>query len=420
MKAKKIVSLFAALTMAATMISSFATVASADGAPAVSNVVAKMTNEDFNSWYGEDIPAGYDAYSVTTNVENLGELSATKTGIRINGTRLSNLGVTFTFEDVSNVNTDYSATLASAITDAPAANFDGLTYSMVFTGNATTAYPSTTMTIADGKIDEAYFTVFVVTAGTSLKVTNVAATTKVATYNGGNIVVGSEKPYGAGQALGDVSYDKKEFVMGEVTPPEPVVTSIEIAGDDTVAAEGTAAYTATVKDADGAVMADEKVTWSIKEETDAAAIDADGVLTAGKPEADTTVTVVATSASKGDVTAEKTVTISKYVAPVVAPTVVLTAEEGKDSAAGAYTFFYKAVVTPGSEAVTAADVTITSGINSRKAYLSADVLANLQGAFTFYVGNKTADAGRVFDATATVAADTTVTDTASYTTPAAE
>ena len=420
MKAKKIVSLFAALTMAATMISSFATVASADGAPAVSNVVAKMTNEDFNSWYGEDIPAGYDAYSVTTNVENLGELSATKVGIRINGTRLYNLGVTFTFEDVSNINTDYSATLASAITDAPNGGFDGSSYSAVFTGNASTAYPTTTMTIADGKIDEAFFTVFVVAAGKSLKVTNVAATTGVATYSGGNITDGTDKKFGAGQALGDVSYDKKEFVMGEVTPPEPVVTSIDIAGDDTVAAEGTATYTATVKDADGAVMADEKVTWSIKEETDAAAIDADGVLTAGKPEADTTVTVVATSASKGDVTAEKTVTISKYVAPVVAPTVVLTAEEGKDSAAGAYTFFYKAVVTPGSEAVTAADVTITSGINSRKAYLSADVLANLQGAFTFYVGNKTADAGRVFDATATVAADTTVTDTASYTTPAAE
>lgn len=199
--------------------------------------------------------------------------------------------------------------------------------------------------------------------------------------------------------------------------PDPVVTSIEIAGAETVEAEATAAYTATVKDADGAEMADETVTWSIKEDTTAATIDAaTGVLTAGKPDADTTVTVVATSATKADVSAEKTVTIGKYVAPVVDPTIELTAEEGKDSAAGAYTFFYKAVITAGTEAITAADVTITSGKNSRRAFLSEDMLANIGGGITFYVGNMTADAGRTFSAVGTV--NGIVSDAVTYTTPA--
>lgn len=198
---------------------------------------------------------------------------------------------------------------------------------------------------------------------------------------------------------------------------KPVVTSIDIAGADTVEAEATATYTATVKDADGAEMADETVTWSIKEDTAAATIDAaTGVLTAGKPDADTTVTVVATSATKADVSAEKTVTISKYVPPVVDPTIELTAEEGKDSAAGAYTFFYKAVITAGTEAITAADVTITSGKNSRRAFLSADMLANIGGGITFYVGNKTADAGRTFSAVGTV--NDIASDAVDYTTPA--
>ena len=186
---------------------------------------------------------------------------------------------------------------------------------------------------------------------------------------------------------------------------------------ETVEAEATAAYTATVKDADGAEMADETVTWSIKEDTTAATIDAaTGVLTAGKPDADTTVTVVATSATKADVSAEKTVTIGKYVAPVVDPTIELTAEEGKDSAAGAYTFFYKAVITAGTEAITAADVTITSGKNSRRAFLSEDMLANIGGGITFYVGNKTADAGRAFSAVGTV--NGIASDAVEYTTPA--
>ena len=199
--------------------------------------------------------------------------------------------------------------------------------------------------------------------------------------------------------------------------PDPVVTSIEIAGADTVAAEGTATYAATVKDADGAEMADEAVTWSIKEDTTAAAIDAaTGVLTAGKPDADTTVTVVATSATKADVSAEKTVTIGKYIAPVVDPTIELTAEAGKDSAVGAYTFFYKAVITAGTEAITAADVTITSGKNSRRAFLSEDMLANIGGGITFYVGNKTADAGRAFSAVGTV--NGIATEAVEYTTPA--
>lgn len=205
-----------------------------------------------------------------------------------------------------------------------------------------------------------------------------------------------------------------DFVPGA---PTPVVTSIDIAGADTVEAEATATYTATVKDADGAEMADETVTWSIKEDTAAATIDAaTGVLTAGKPDADTTVTVVATSATKADVSAEKTVTISKYVPPVVDPTIELTAEEGKDSAAGAYTFFYKAVITAGTEAITAADVTITSGKNSRRAFLSADMLANIGGGITFYVGNKTADAGRTFSAVGTV--NDIASDAVDYTTPA--
>lgn len=203
----------------------------------------------------------------------------------------------------------------------------------------------------------------------------------------------------------------------EMNKPAAEVTSIEIAGADTVEAEATATYTATVKDADGAEMADETVTWSIQEDTTAATIDAaTGVLTAGKPDADTTVTVVATSATKADVSAKKTVTISKYVARVVDPTIELTAEEGKDSAAGAYTFFYKAVITAGTEAITAADVTITSGHQSRRAFLSEDMLANIGGGITFYVGNKTADAGRAFSAVGTV--NGIASDAVEYTTPA--
>lgn len=202
-----------------------------------------------------------------------------------------------------------------------------------------------------------------------------------------------------------------------VVGSEPEVTSIDIAGADTVEAEATATYTATVKDADGAEMADETVTWSIKEDTTAATINAEtGVLTAGKPDADTTVTVVATSETKAGVSAEKTVTISKYVAQVVDPTIKLTAEEGKDSAAGAYTFFYKAVITAGTEAITAADVTITSGHQSRRAFLSEGMLANIGGGITFYVGNMTADADRTFSAVGTV--NGIASDAVDYTTPA--
>ncbi len=221
---------------------------------------------------------------------------------------------------------------------------------------------------------------------------------------------------------GEVKGEKTVTIKDVPVVVEPEVTSIEITGAAEVNEGAESTYTAVVKDQNGEEMAGETVTWSV-DNNEAAAIDASGKLTAKDVAEDTVVTITATSASKTEVTATKQVTI-KNAAPVVTdPEMELTVADGKDSKAGAYTFFYKAVITPGTEDVTAADVTITSGKNSRRAYVSADWLANMEGAgFTFYVGNKTADASREFSAVGTVTAgETTVTtDAVTYTTPAAE
>lgn len=221
---------------------------------------------------------------------------------------------------------------------------------------------------------------------------------------------------------GEVKGEKTVTIKDVPVVVTPEVTSIEITGAAEVNEGAESTYTAVVKDQDGEEMAGETVTWSV-DNNEVAAIDASGKLTAKDVAEDTVVTIIATSASKAEVTATKQVTI-KNAAPVVTdPKMELTVADGKDSKAGAYTFFYKAVITPGTEDVTAADVTITSGKNSRRAYVSADWLANMEGAgFTFYVGNKTADASREFSAVGTVTAgETTVTtDAVTYTTPAAE
>ena len=77
--------------------------------------------------------------------------------------------------------------------------------------------------------------------------------------------------------------------------------------------------------------------------------------------------------------------------------------------------FYKAVVTPGTaegDAITAAnidmDVTLADGtVKERIVELGADTIADIEGAFSFYVANTWGDAKPAFTATANATAGVT-------------
>lgn len=85
------------------------------------------------------------------------------------------------------------------------------------------------------------------------------------------------------------------------------IATIEVAGPRTVSSAATNKYTATVKDADGAVL-DVAVTWSVTGGGDGTAIAADGTLTVADAEADqTALTIKATAEEKeGTLTANVT------------------------------------------------------------------------------------------------------------------
>lgn len=399
---KKIISLFSALAMVFTMTTAFAAIAPAAPTMKIELIDMPETLEVGSTFKMQVSYSGLELSEAEENYAGIG-LTTLQAEVLIPG-----YGEYFT----KNGKAYFTDVLGTANTSAASKNLDESTGKVTYAMAKTPSYDSTWRT-SDGVA----FTV-------ALKVLKVPTTKMdfVLENAGFKLLEWGELDNNTeANKVGTLELRKDNITVVNASigssEPTPVVTSIDIAGADTVEAEATAAYTATVKDADGAEMADETVTWSIKEDTTAATIDAaTGVLTAGKPDADTTVTVVATSATKADVSAEKTVTIGKYVPPVVDPTIELTAEEGKDSAAGAYTFFYKAVITKGTEAITAADVTITSGKNSRRAFLSEDMLANIGGGITFYVGNMTADAGRTFSAVGTV--NGIASNAVDYTTPA--
>lgn len=135
-----------------------------------------------------------------------------------------------------------------------------------------------------------------------------------------------------------------------------------------------------------------------------------------------TVTVYANAFMPVDEYSDASATVTIVVKePTVAPaTVEITAATGKNNSDELYTFYYATTVTKGTADITSVEVDVTNGQRTKKAVLAPSLFSYLDGNFTFYVGNTSRRAGETYTATATVVADTTVTDMVDYTTVLAQ
>ncbi|MCR4693480.1 MAG: hypothetical protein K5664_06325, partial [Firmicutes bacterium] len=203
----------------AMMSTLFVSVVRADFQPTVTTVVGeKVTNADFVDYFDEDIPEGYDVYPVTVSFSDLGTLNTTIKAKKHTGRKLQGFGYAMTFDNIANVDTDYT-TVYDDVFGGLAAGFDGSTYTAVFNaGKASDAYPTTAGTV-DGAIEDAV-TIWVVV---------VSGQTVTATLNTNmNVVTYASDVYGEEEATNFATMSPTSVTLGAASTPTPTYTDSSI------------------------------------------------------------------------------------------------------------------------------------------------------------------------------------------------
>lgn len=204
---KKILSIVAALSMAATMMSSL--VVSAAINPTVNVDATVMTNDEFYAVAEMDIPEGYVMYNVTVDMSDFGELNRVKEGLKYSGRKLKVAQI-----DLLGLgeyaDKDMTMVISNCFDQSVSEGFDGSKFTAAYASpSEATAYPTSA---ASGitVVDDVY-SILVGVPSTEPFEIDFSYTYSITTYSKGT----------PGTAENGTVTGKASF--GEVVPPQPPV-----------------------------------------------------------------------------------------------------------------------------------------------------------------------------------------------------
>lgn len=221
---KKILSIVAAFTMVATMMSSF--VASAAVTPTADVTATVMTNDEFYAVAEMDIPEGYVMYNVTVDLSDFGTLNRTKEGLKYSGRKLKVAQI-----DLLGLgeyaDKDMTMVMSNCFDQTVSEGFDGTKFTAAYaSAGEATAYP---LSAAEGitTVDDVYSVLVGVPSTESFEI-DYAFTYSFTTYSKGTPGTSEE-----GTVTGTVTFGESAPVVDDVWTSDEV-PSIE-AGKKVVA-----------------------------------------------------------------------------------------------------------------------------------------------------------------------------------------
>ena len=212
---KKIISLLATVAMVSTL---FVSVVKADVQPTITTTKTSLDNDAFKALTKNNIPTGYNAYLLTVDFSNLGDLNCELSVFEEHsGRKLQGVSYTMTFNSLENVNTTWTRTLTNKFNGATLSKgYDGNSYRVNFSaGSASDAYPSDEQTISNASIADA-LKFLVVTADGSTVTATLSATMNFVTYE--EDVTGTEEPKNSLAGTITMTPASYEFAAAAPTP----------------------------------------------------------------------------------------------------------------------------------------------------------------------------------------------------------
>lgn len=231
MKMRKFVALLATMCVSSSLFVANVSAEITTTKPTLVATSAKMTNEDFVSYYDEDIPAGKEAWTVAFEVEDITDsLMYTKTAgtnakPKYSGIALDVFEIFLRTDDTAvldKFDKDYSYVIDNALNVAVTEGFTTDGYTINFNGNFVYPAAKDTEGITDGSTSGFITMCFLIDEGTTVDFTLSDGTIQLIEYTDGTI--NSAPEYNT--RVGSLGLKNNTVTIGSSTPAGPVGTEI--------------------------------------------------------------------------------------------------------------------------------------------------------------------------------------------------